>query len=121
MILEGGERRAVRAHEFGDIRPDNGFLKQQFKRAQNRVITECPSLDNNTTPQRLDISQFEDLVESVSYHRVGQSGGDVRNGGPLTQGLLDPRIHEYRATSSQIKGRARLTSDIGKFRCGVSQ
>ena len=100
----GSERRAVSAHESGDIGANNLAAGEQLECAKNRVIEECPSLDDDAFAQIRGILELDDLVEGISHDGVRQPGADIAHVRAFFLRLFDRGIHEDRAARSQIHG-----------------
>ena len=83
------QRRAERAHDARDIRPDDFTLRDALEASKDRVVIKCSALHHNVLSQLGRIRNFDDLVERVFYDRVSKAGGDIRNGSSFFLRLLD--------------------------------
>ena len=93
---------AIGPHQFGVVAP--GYLSAgfQFEGPYDSVVVHGTTLHDKGIAQLFAVLQFQYLVETVFYNRVGEARGNVGDGGPFAQHLFDFRIHKYRAAGSQI-------------------
>ena len=89
VVHTGSERRAVSAHESGDIGANNLAASEQLKCAKNRVVEEGSTLDNDAFAQIRGVLELDDLVEGITHDRVGQSGADIAHIRAFFLRLLD--------------------------------
>ncbi len=85
----GSERRAVSAHESGDIGANNLAAGEQLECAKNRVVEEGSALDDDAFAQIRGVLELDDLVQCVTHDRVGQTGTDVAHIRAFFLRLLD--------------------------------
>ena len=85
----GSERRAVSAHESGDIGANNLAAGEQLECAKHRVIEESSALNDDSLAQVRGILELDDLVQGVSHNRVGQAGADIAHIRAFFLRLLD--------------------------------
>ena len=83
------QRRAERAHDARDIRPDDFTLRDALEASKDRVVIKCSALHHNVFSKLRRIRNLDDLVEGVLYDRVSETGGDIRDGSSLFLRLLD--------------------------------
>ena len=116
LVIHGDERRTPGADDAGHVWADGRLAGQQLKSALDRGVEEGAALDHHRVAQHRRIVDAQDLFQAVADDRVGQAGGQIADGGALSQELLDPRIHEHRAARAELAGhprRAGLAGEIG--------
>ena len=115
VVHAGGEGRAERAHEAGDVRSGDFAFGEQFERAQHGVVEERAALNHDGVAEFAGVAQFDDLVQGVAHDRIAQAGGDVLDGRAFLLCLLDGRVHEHGAARAQVHrvgGGERLLREL---------
>ena len=115
VVHAGGEGRAERAHEAGDVRSGDFAFGEQFERAQHGVVEERTALDHHSVAEFAGIAQLDDLVQGVAHHGVAQPCGDVLDGGAFLLRLLDRGVHEHGATRTEVHRMGGSQSLLREF------
>ena len=115
IVHAGGEGRAERAHEAGDVRSGDFAFGEQFERAQHGVVEERTALDHHSVAEFAGIAQLDDLVQGVAHHGVAQAGSDVLDGGAFLLRLLDRGVHEHGATRTEVHRMGGSQSLLREF------
>ena len=96
------ERRAIGAHQPGDIRAHDVYAELLFKDAQDRVVQERAALDNNIFPQFLRGRSTDDLINRILYNADRQAGGNIFGCRAVFLRLFDRRVHKHGAAGTQL-------------------
>ena len=102
----GAQRRAVSAHQSGDVRADDVAPQFALEGAQYGVVVERAALHHHIAPQFVGGTGADDLVDGVFDHADGKPGRDVLDRGAVALRLLDRGVHEHRAAAAEVHGRA---------------
>ena len=102
VALTGDQCRAEGTHDTCDIRADGIAAGDPLEASEDCVIVEGSSLHNDVLSEVTGGSDLDDLKQGVLDHRVGEAGGDIRNGSALFLCLLYVGVHEYGTSCSEI-------------------
>ena len=111
----GAQRRAVSAHQTGDVRPDDVAPQFALEGAQDGVVVEGAALYHHVLPQFVGGTGADDLVDGVFDHADGEPGGDVLHRGAVALRLLDRGVHKHRAAAAKVDRRAGKEAPAGEF------
>ena len=112
----GAQRRAVSAHQPGNVRPHHVAPQLALEGAQNGVVVEGAALHDHVLPQFVRRTGADDLVHGVFDHADRQARGDILHRRAVTLGLLDRGIHKHCAAAAEVDRRVREQALAGKFR-----
>ena len=118
LVGLGVEGAAEGAHQPGDGRTDDVAADLFLEGAQDGVIVEGATLNDDLFAEVVGVVGADDLVEGVFHDADGKPGRDVFNAGALLLRLLDRRIHEDGAAATEVDGVLGMQAELGKF-CNV--
>ena len=113
-VALGGEGRAVRTHEAGDVGSRDLGAGLQLERTQHGVVEERAALDDDLVAELGGVLELDDLVEGVADDGVRQARGDVADARALALCLLDRAVHEHRAAGTEVDRRVGLHRGAGE-------
>ena len=70
--------------------------------SEDCVIVEGSALYNDVLSEITGRSDLDDLKQGILDDRVGEAGGDIRNGSALFLRLFYVGVHEYGTSGSEI-------------------
>ena len=83
-----GQSGPVCAHQFCDVWAEHLFFQEALHGPVNGRVAERAALDDDVIAQNRGVGDFQDFVDGVLDHRVGQPGGDVADLRAFPQGLV---------------------------------
>ena len=109
------QRRTVGSHKSGNVRPDHLFPNLQFKCAEHRLVIEGAALHNDMVSQLIGRCTADYFIQRILDDGNRKTGTDVFNGCAVFLGLLDLRVHEYRAAGAKIDRFPAVKTHAGKL------
>ena len=88
IALTGDKSSSEGTHDTCDIRADGIAAGDPLEASEDCVIVEGSALYNDVLSEVAGGSDLDDLKQGVLDHRVGEAGGDIRNGSALFLRLM---------------------------------
>ncbi len=120
-FFHGVDRRAVGAHQAGDVGPGDLDPHLLLEHAQHGVVQKRAALHHDVSAQRLGVRHADHLVDGVFHHADRKAGADVLRRGAVLLRLLDLRVHEHRAARPQVDGVLGEQAHPGELRDAVAE
>ncbi len=119
LLLRGGtgvQCASVGPHQFRHVAARYFRTGEQFQRPYDRIVAHGTSLHHYPVAQFFAFLQFQNLVEAVLDHRIGEPGCDIGHRSPFAEYLFHFGVHEDRTARAQVArplGKACLRREIG--------
>ena len=102
MPFSCDESRAECAHDSGDVRSHARTAGDALKAPQHRVVVEGAALHDDIFSELARVGELDNLKQCVFDNGVGETGGNIRDGGALLLCLLYFGIHKHRAARAEV-------------------
>lgn len=112
----GVQCASVGPHQFRHVAARYFRTGEQFQRPYDRIVAHGTSLHHYPVAQFFAFLQFQNLVEAVLDHRIGEPGCDIGHRSPFAEYLFHFGVHEDRTARAQVArplGEACLRREIG--------
>ena len=102
IALTGDKSSSEGTHDTCDIRADSFAAGDPLKASEDCVVVEGSALDNDILSEVAGGSDLDDFKQGIFDDRVGETGGDIRDGCALFLRLFYVGVHEHGTSRSEI-------------------
>ena len=117
----GVQGTTIGTHHLRDVAACHRCMREQLKSTDDSIVLHRSALHDNMFSEIIVTSELQHLIQTVTYHRIGQSGCDVSHRSAFAQHLLHLGIHKHRTARTEITGTVGLTSQGSKVLHTVAQ